>query len=151
MWLGLRYEVLIILFLVGFALSITWPLLLKMTDQITGGWGDSHLFYWNYWWFKHALFDLKQSPFFCSIQLWPYGANLAFQTLCPLNCLVALPFQRLFGIPFAYNLVIILSLVAAAYAAHKMTYEMTADLRASLAAGVMFGFSPYSWSGLQGT
>jgi len=142
-WPRLRRELLIILFLTAFAIAITWPVVTKMTTEIVGGTGDSHLFYWNYWWFNHALFELKQSPFFCPIQLYPYGADLSFHTLCPFNCLLALPFQKLFGIPFAYNLVILFSLIAAAYTAHKLAHDLTGDRAASVACGIMFGFSPY--------
>jgi len=142
-WPRLRRELLIILFLTAFAIAVTWPLVTKMTSEIVGGTGDSHLFYWNYWWFNHALFELKQDPFFCPIQLYPYGADLAFHTLCPFNCLLALPFQRLFGIPFAYNLVILFSLIAAAYTAYRLAFDLTTDRVASVAAGIMFGFSPY--------
>ena len=142
-WPRLRRELLIILFLTAFAVSVTWPLVTKMTTEIVGGSGDSHLFYWNYWWFNHAIFELNQDPFFCPLQLYPYGADLAFHTLCPFNCILALPFQRLFGIPFAYNLVILFSLVAAAYTAYRLAWDLSSDRAASVAAGIMFGFCPY--------
>ncbi len=142
-WLRLRRELLIILFLTAFAIAVTWPVVTKMTTEIVGGMGDSHLFYWNYWWFNHALFELKQDPFFCPLQLYPYGADLAFHTLCPFNCLLALPFQKLFGIAFAYNLVILFSLIAAAYTAYRLAFDLTTDRVASVAAGIMFGFCPY--------
>ncbi|MBN2208518.1 MAG: hypothetical protein JW759_04405 [Candidatus Coatesbacteria bacterium] len=141
-WPRLR-ELLIILFLTAFAIAVTWPVAPRITREIFGSWGDVNLNFWNYWWFRYSIFELKQSPFFCPIQLYPDGADLAFHTLCPLNQIIALPLHILFGIRFAYNFIVFFSLVMAAYTAYRLAYDVCGHRIAAVAAGVMFGFSPY--------
>ncbi|HUT04382.1 MAG TPA: hypothetical protein VM163_10880 [bacterium] len=142
-WPRLRRELLIILFLAAFAIAVTWPVAPRMTREIFGSWGDVNLNFWNYWWFRYAILELKQSPFFCPLQLYPYGADLAFHTLCPLNQIIALPIHVLFGIRFAYNFIVFFSLIMAAYTAYRLAFDVCGHRIAAVAAGVMFGFSPY--------
>ena len=142
-WPRLRRELLIILFLTAFAIAVTWPVAPRMTREIFGSWGDVNLNFWNYWWFRYAIFELKQSPFFCPLQLYPYGADLSFHTMCPLNQIIALPIHILFGIRFAYNFIVFFSLILAAYTAYRLAYDVCGHRIAAVAAGVMFGFSPY--------
>ena len=142
-WPRLRRELVIILFLTAFAIAVTWPVAPRITTEIFGSWGDVNLNFWNYWWFRYAIFELKQSPFFCPLQLYPYGADLSFHTMCPLNQVIALPFHFLFGIRFAYNFIVFMSLILAAYTAYRLAYDVCGHRFAAVAAGVMFGFSPY--------
>ena len=49
------------------------------------------------WLVRHA------SPYFAPILHYPTGADLRFQTMAPLNGLVTLPIQLVFGLLPAYN------------------------------------------------
>ncbi|MCD6327348.1 hypothetical protein J7M28_07325, partial [bacterium] len=140
---GFRREILIILFLTAFAIAVTWPVAPRIATHVFGSWGDVNLNFWNYWWFHHAIFELKQSPFFCPIQLYPHGADLSFHTMCPLNQVIALPIHILFGIRVAYNFIVFFSLILAAYTAYRLAFDVCGHRVAAVAAGVMFGFSPY--------
>ncbi len=78
------------------AVLATWPLVLHFSSHAPGSewWRTFGIFsetpvnLWNLWWFRHALLDLKQSPFQCQYVFYPHGANLWFHTLAPFHGLL---------------------------------------------------------------
>lgn len=92
---------------------------------------------------RKALFDLRQSPWFCPLIFFPKGAHMMGHSFGPINGLLALPLYPFMGDIAAHNALIAFHFVAAACAAFALAYDMTRHWPAALAAGFLFGFSPY--------
>lgn len=67
---------------------------------------------WNLWWVRNSLLHLR-NPFRTDFIYQPEAISLYFHTLHPLNGLISLPVQLLFGMVVAYNFVVFFSFVAA--------------------------------------
>ena len=134
------------------ALSVTatWPLARHFTTHAVGSahWGSVELFYetpvnlWNLWWFRHAVIDLRQSPFECQTIFYPFGADLRYHTLAPLHGLVGVVLQSGLSLASTQNLLLLLNLVASGVAAYLLARQLGLRARGSFLAGAIFAFSP---------
>src|SRR6478672_3322939 len=115
----------------GFALlSIvaTWPLVRHINTDVPGSniWHGRVVFFesatnlWNLWWVRYALFDLKQSPFDCQYQFYPFGADLWLHTLAPLPSLIGALLQPAVGLIATQNVFVLASFVASGLAASAL-------------------------------
>lgn len=125
------------------AILITFPLILHLGDRIPGWPGDNAYFYWEYWWFKHALLDLHMSPFVDHELYYPVGLELARDEMMPANTLLGLPFTISFGPAVAYNVMLLLTFPLSGYAVFRIIEEVTGSRLAALVGGLAFAIAPF--------
>ena len=67
-----------------FLLSVvsTLPLALRFKSAIPAGSGDVLQNYWNFWWWKTALFELGVHPYRSEYLFHPFGTDLVFHPSC---------------------------------------------------------------------
>jgi hypothetical protein len=145
------------------AIVATYPLILHPFSSIPGS-GDAYQFYWNLWWVKQALVDLRANPYVTYALFAPYGGHLYFHTLNLLQDLIALPVTVVLGLPAAYNATVWLSFGLSGYGAYRLGLyvlerEIDGDAVASnrraahlaaFVAGAGFAFSSYRFVHLLG-
>lgn len=139
----LRYHLFpITLYLLG-ALIFSWPLLPNLANQVvlTGG-GDAWAHLWNSWWVRYSLLNLHTTPFFTDMLYWPQGASLYFHALDPFTGYLSIPFQLLFGLVPAFNLMVLFEITLAGYSSMRLARYLTNNFPAALVAGVIYAFSP---------
>ena len=110
-----RYSLVILAYL-ALALALTYPLVLHFGDHVPGSatWAfDEYTFLWNFWWFKHAVFDLGVNPLYTNYIFYPIGVSLVLYTFTLLNAVLAIPVEFVFGYPAAANTLLLFSFVAA--------------------------------------
>lgn len=123
----------------------TYPLLREFTHRLVGRGDLLDLWqsYWNLWWVKTALLNLKANPFHTPYLYHPWGASLYFHTLNILNGFLALPLQLLFGHTVAYNLLAVTSFTLGGYCAFLLASDHVENKLAAFVAGMIFTFSPF--------
>jgi uncharacterized membrane protein YvlD (DUF360 family) len=129
-------------FAVYLAITITvfWPIVAGITNTVVNGGGDAYQSMWNLWWVGYSLFSLHASPYFTSMIYFPVGASLVTQTLTPIAGILSIPFQ-LISLPFAYNIIFLLSFAAAGLFMYMLARHITGDGNAAFIAGIVFTFS----------
>jgi hypothetical protein len=128
------------------AIALTWPLSLHLTDRTPSQWRDSRIITYLLAWDAHALktdpTDLFQANYY-----FPEPDALAYTDHLLGLGIFAAPIDWATGNPFlAHNIVFILGMAFAGWAAFLLAYELTHHVGASLAGGVAFAFAPY-WFG----
>ena len=118
-----RFQCLIILAYGILALVLTWPLVTQFTDSVPGNGVDDPPLTWNLWWVRHALLVLGINPFDCTYLFYPIGINLAFYTLTVLNGLLSIPWQAVWGLVPASNLLLLSSFVLSGYGAFLLGWH----------------------------
>ncbi|MHB1382617.1 MAG: hypothetical protein ACYCXJ_10420, partial [Thermoleophilia bacterium] len=58
-----------------------FPMVRYLRSFIIGGAEDGPIGYWSIWWFKYALVDLGQNPFWTDYMFYPDGASLVFHSM----------------------------------------------------------------------
>jgi hypothetical protein len=124
------------------AVLMTWPLAADFAGSVAGGAGDLWQNYWNFWWWKTALLDLGQHPYFSPMIFHPTGAKLIFHTHSPFNMLVALPLTATLGPAAAYNFCILLALWVSGLGMYLLVRELSSEARGAFLAGIVFAFFP---------
>ncbi len=123
---GFRFQVsrfthlLVLVVYLALALVLTYPLIAHFDTHVPGSetWAfDEYTFVWNYWWFKHAVFDLGVNPLHSDITFYPIGVNLILYTYMLLNAVLAIPIEFVFGYIVASNALLVFAFVSAAYGA----------------------------------
>jgi hypothetical protein len=134
--------------LVGYLalLFAAWPqLLLNFSSAIPGTIDkpDYAPFYWNIWWFQHAIFNLHHSPYFTNYVFFPHVMNLAFHNFVPLLGAVAIPVYAIFGITIAFNCVIVGSLLFSGLAMWLLLRHHKIPDGLAFLGGALFVFSAF--------
>ncbi|GIK41495.1 MAG: hypothetical protein BroJett011_53280 [Chloroflexota bacterium] len=137
---------------------MTWPAVLYLTDGIPGDGFDGWQNYWNLWWVKKALLELRSTPFFTDYLYPPLGASLLFHTLNIFNSLWTLPIQLNFGLAVAYNSVVLASFTLAGYGGYLLSLYALTQLKfpatgarpAAFVGGLVFTMSPFHMAHLLG-
>jgi hypothetical protein len=62
-------------------LALTFPLILRFRSSVPGGSVDLWQNYWNFWWWKKALWGLHQSPFTTQYLFHPTGTDATMTRL----------------------------------------------------------------------
>ena len=127
-------------------LAMTYPLLPAFARAIPGDGFDGWQNYWNLWWVKTALLDLRTQPFFTPLLYAPTGVSLLFHTLNPFNGLLTLPVQIAWKLIPAYNLVVVFSFAVGGFGAYLLARQSLGLGQKShlpaFAAGLVFTFAP---------
>lgn len=121
---------------------MTAPLAFRFTTRLPAGAGDLWQNYWNFWWWKQAVFELAASPYRTEYLFFPSGTDLVFYTHSAFNQIVALPINWLLGEAAAYNFCLLLALTLSGYGAYRLTRELAGDPLAGALAGIVFAYFP---------
>ena len=97
------------------ALALTWPLVVQFGSHVPGNGVDDPPLTWNLWWVRYALQEQGINPFLSDYLFYPLGINLALYTLTLLNGLLSIPFQMVWGLVPASNLLLLSSFVLSGY------------------------------------
>lgn len=140
-----RRHVSVLLAYLALALAFAWPLPLHLSTTLPGQpSGDTGVYVWNLWVFRHELVEHHRFPFLTFEILTlasPTPLTLHnYTTFANLLAFLALPVA---GIVRTYNGILILSTVLSAYAMFLLARRRSGDDAAALLAGVAFGFSPF--------
>ncbi len=127
------------------AVAFAWPLPLHLTTALPGPVsGDTGVYVWNLWVFRHAITAHREMPFFTAeILSLASAVPLTLQNYTTLANAIAYPLLPLFGIVATFNLLVIGSGVVAAHAMFVCARRLTGDTGAAWVAGLAFGFSPF--------
>ena len=132
-----------VLYFVAATIFMTWPLALRMGDQVVGDIGDNVYFVWLFGWFRKALFELHISPDFSPLLNYPTGWSLAHTEITPATILMGLPASLVAGNIFAYNFVLLATFVLSGLGVYFWIVRLTQNRSAALIAGTIFAFIPY--------
>jgi hypothetical protein len=127
------------------ALAFAWPLPLHLTTALPGPVsGDTGVYVWNLWVFRHAIVAHREMPFFTAeiLALSP-ALPLTLQNYTTIANVAAFPLLPLIGVVATFNLLVIASGAVAAWAMFACARRLTGDTAASWVAGLAFGFCPF--------
>lgn len=138
-------HLLVLLAYVALGAAFAWPLPAQMTTALPGQpSGDTGVYVWNLWVFRHELVEHQRFPFFTFEILTlasPTPLTLHnYTTVANLAAFFVLPIAGVVG---TYNGLLILSCAVSAYAMFLLARRRTGDDAAAWLAGVAFGFSPF--------
>ena len=108
---------------------------------ISGHPGDYSIFYWNIWWFQHAIFRLGQTPYFTNFILYPHMLNLAYHTFAPFLDAMAIPFYAVLGLTAAVNTLMLGSLVFDGVAMFAFLRHHVTHFGLAFVGGLLFTFN----------
>jgi hypothetical protein len=133
--------------LVGYvllALAFTWPLLLHLDTHLTGPiGGDTGVYVWNQWLFRHEVLNQHLPLFTREIFSFTRPANLSLHNYTIFQDLLALPLLGTLGIVTTFNVVYLLMIVITGYATFRLVHHVTQQPFEAWLAGALFSWSPY--------
>jgi hypothetical protein len=130
---------------VSVAMLFAWPLPLQLGSALLGApGGDTGVYVWNLWVFRHEIVSHGAFPFFTTeiLQATP-PVPLTLHNYTPAANLVALPLVALLGTVAAFNLLVIASTAFSAYAMFLLLRQQVGDVAAAWLGGALYGFSPF--------
>jgi hypothetical protein len=127
------------------ALVFAWPLPVHLADSLLGPiGGDTGVYVWNLWVFRHEIVEHGRFPFLTSeILALNSGTPLTLHNYTSLANILAFPLLPLIGTVATFNLLTIGSGVASAFTAFVFLRRLTRDSAAAWIGGLLFGFSPF--------
>ena len=141
-WASVRSHALVILAYSLLTLLFTYPLAWHLSSYVVGLEVDAEEYMWSFWWMRKAVLELHANPYFTNWLYYPRGVSLYFFASNPLHAFLSIPFQLLFGLIAAYNLMALLAFALSGYTMYLLAHEMTGSRRAAFVAGVLFAFAP---------
>jgi 4-amino-4-deoxy-L-arabinose transferase-like glycosyltransferase len=131
------------------ALAFTYPLITVIGTSTVGdgvdGWQDT----WEMWWLNRAL-ATGTPPYHFATLYAPDGATNYLHSLNPIEIVLTLPVQWLFGPIASYNVAAVSALVFGALGAYLLARDVAGSRMAGFAAGLVFGFAPRQFAQLLG-
>ena len=126
-------------------LAFSWPLPLHLGTHLTGPpGGDTGVYVWNQWVFRHELVDRHQMPLFTGeIFSLTRPANLSLHNYTIFQDLIALPLLGVLGVVTTFNLVYLLMVVLTGYAMFLLAWHVTGRPVESWLAGALFSWCPW--------
>jgi hypothetical protein len=126
------------------AVAFAWPLPLQLTTHLTGNpAGDTGVYVWNQWVFRHELVDQHRLPYLTDALFGPDNVeNLSLHNYTAFQNLIAVPLIGVVGVVGAFNLVYLLMSVMTAYATFLLARRITGLGIESWLAGLLFAWSP---------
>lgn len=133
------------LIILAIAIILTWPLVLNFSTFIPGVDEDSATHIWYLWWFKWAFVEGNSNLFITDWIYHPQTINRIFDVHTFTNALLSLPFQYLFGVVAASNVIFYLNFFLSGLGMFLLAKKVTQNNYASFIASLIFVFMPYSW------
>src|SRR5688572_3044310 len=126
------------------AIAFSWPLPLNMGTHLTGvPGGDTGVYVWNQWVFRHEVVEQQHLPYFTDrIFALTYPTNLSLHNYTTFQNLLALPLIGVLGVITTFNVVFLLMRVLTAYATFLLARHVTGHVAESWLAGALFAWSP---------
>ncbi len=143
-WRGFRRDWMAVLGYAVIAVAFSWPLVLHFSTHLTGPPdGDTGVYVWNQWVFRHEILVRRQLPFFTnSIFSMTPEANLSLHNYTTFQNLLALPLLGVLGVVATFNVIFLLMVVLTAYSTFLLARHVTGRFSESWLAGLMFAWSP---------
>lgn len=126
-------------------LAFSWPLPLHLGTHLTGPpGGDTGVYVWNQWVFRHELVDRHQLPLFTGeIFSLTRPANLSLHNYTIFQDLVALPLLGVFDVVTTFNIIYLLMVALSGYAMFRLAWHVTGRPVESWLAGALFAWCPW--------
>jgi hypothetical protein len=126
------------------AVVFAWPLPLHLSSALPGPvTGDTGVYVWNLWLFRHELIDRGSLPFFTSSVLsLTTPVDLSLHNYTVFANLVALPLLPWLGVVASFNVIRLGMRVLTAYAVFLLARRLTGRWAESWLAGLLFAWSP---------
>ena len=141
-----RHHLLAALGYIGVALLFAWPLPLHLAEALPGSpSGDTGVYVWNLWVFRHEVLVHHAFPFATLeiLNLDRAAVPLALHNYTTVANLLAFPLIGLIGTVATFNVLTIGTGVVTAYAMFLYALRRTGDAAAAFAGGLLFGFNPF--------
>lgn len=126
------------------AIAFSWPLPLNMGTHLTGvPGGDTGVYVWNQWVFRHEVVEQRHLPYFTDriFALTP-RTNLSLHNYTTFQNLLAMPLLGILGVVTTFNVIYLLMTVLTAYATYLLAKHVTGYAAESWLAGALFAWSP---------
>lgn len=133
--------------LLAYALTaavFAWPLPLALSERLTGSVaGDTGVYVWNQWVFRHEIVAHHHLPLFTSkiLALTP-PIDLSLHNYTIFQDLVAFPLLPVAGVVATFNLVQLAMMTLTAWASFLLARRVTGREPEAWLAGLLFAFSP---------
>jgi len=126
------------------AIAFSWPLPLNMGTHLTGvPGGDTGVYVWNQWVFRHEVLQEGHLPYFTDrIFALSEPTNLSLHNYTAFQNLLALPLIGILGVVTTFNVIYLLMTVLTAYATFLLARHVTSQAAESWLAGALFAWSP---------
>jgi hypothetical protein len=126
------------------AILFTWPLIRNPGTQLVApAGGDTAVYLWNNWIFRHEIAVHHVSPLATSHILAPAGSiDLSLHNYTLFANLLAFPQIPRLGLIATFNVVYLAQIVLAAFAMFLLAWSICKHAGAAWLAGAAFGFSP---------
>lgn len=143
-WRGFRQDLAALLGYAFIAVAFSWPLVLHLNTFLTGPPdGDTGVYVWNQWVFRHELLVHRQLPFFTdSIFSMTPEVNLSLHNYTAFQNLLALPLLGLLGVVATFNVIFLLMSVLTGYSTFLLARHVTGRFAEAWLAGLLFAWSP---------
>jgi hypothetical protein len=124
----------------GLALLQAWPLPLYLSSQLTGPpSGDTGVYVWNTWVFRHELVDNGAWPLWTSsIFAGDEPANLGHHNYTLFANLLAVPLQIVFDVVASFNLIYLINIALAGFGMFLLARRVTTHDAEAWLAGALF-------------
>lgn len=128
------------------AVAFSWPLPLHFSAALPGSpGGDTGVYVWNLWLFRHELVAHGHIPFSTlEILAATPAVPLTLHNYTTFANVIALPLLPWLGTVATFNVLVIASGVGSAYAMFLFARARAGDAAAAWVAGLLFGFSPFA-------
>lgn len=126
------------------ACTVTWPLPLRLKTHLLGSpEGDTGIYVWNLWIFRHELLRHARLPISTDhVFAYTGGADFSLHNYTPIAGLFALPLIGPFGVVAAYNIVLILFVALSGAAMYLLARRLGLGPAWAWLAGAVFAASP---------
>jgi hypothetical protein len=127
------------------AMVFLWPLPARIGTSLTGPpGGDTGVYVWNQWVFRHELIEQHSLPLFTGEIFSLFRpANLSLHNYTIFQDLVALPLLPAFGVVATFNIVYVLMIVVTGLAMFQLAWHVTGRPFESWLAGALFSWCPW--------
>lgn len=125
------------------ALFFTRPLASHLFTHLAGRIGDNIYFVWLIGWVEKAYFTLGITPLHLDWLNHPEGWSLASTEIAQSQLALAVPFSRLGGETFGFNLAMLLSFALSGWIFYAWLTSLTGSRLAGLISGTIFACLPY--------
>lgn len=126
------------------AIVLTWPLASHLTTDLPGDpTGDTGVYVWNLWIFRHEFLDHGHLPFTTRhIFAFTGGADFSLHNYTPIASLLGLPLIPLVGVVGAFNVVLMAVLALSGAGTYLLARLVGLARLGAWAAGAMFMAAP---------